>query len=49
MVFVNMEAEKMLRGEISAAFGTAVCVNLGVMDFEIFKGGKGEGVLVRWE
>lgn len=33
----------MLGGEVLVAGGAAVCVGLGVVDFEVGEGGEGEG------
>ena len=43
VVLGNVQAEEVLRGEVSVAFGTAVAVGFGVVDFEVGEGGEGEG------
>ena len=49
VVLGDMEAEEMLCGKVLLAFGAAVAVDLGVVNFEVGEGGEGEGVVVRWE
>lgn len=49
VVLGYVEAEEMVCGEVLAAFGAAVAVDLGVVDFEVGEGGEGEGFLVGWE
>lgn len=43
MVLGDVEGEEVLGGEVLVAGGAAVCVGLGVVDFEVGEGGEGEG------
>lgn len=48
MVFSNMQAKEALRWEVPAAFHAAIDVNLGIMDFISFNGGKRQRRRMRW-
>ena len=49
VVLGNVQAEEVLGGKVSVAFGTAVAMGFGVVNFEIGEGGEGEGFGVRWQ
>lgn len=46
MIFADVKAQEVLRGEVLAAFGATVGVDLSVVHLEFLKGGKGEGLRV---
>ena len=49
MVLAYVKIEEMCGGEVFVTFRTSICVHLGVVDFEVLKGGKGKGLRVRCE
>ena len=49
VVLGYVQTEEVLGGEVPVAFGTAVAVGFGVVDFEVGEGGEGEGFGVGWQ
>lgn len=49
VVLGYVQSEEVLGGEVPVAFGTAIAMGFGVVDFEVGEGGEGEGFGVRWQ
>lgn len=47
MIFADVKAQEVLGGEVLAAFGAKVGVDLSVVHLEFLKSGKNEGLRVR--
>lgn len=49
MILLLMQVEEMRRGEVFSTFYTAIDVGFIIMHLVIFKGRKGQSLLVGWE